>query len=193
MSNGMPKISVSKEANRLRREAARVPKLSPQPARGAASKPLTIGKVARLAGVGIETIRFYERERLVADPPRKESGYRQYSGEIVSRLRFIHRARELGFSLGEIKELLFLRVDPGETCDHIVERAEEKIGEIDGKIQTLQRMKKALEALAKACPGQGPVAKCPVLGVTDDFYAGVHGPGGRWKVSGRHKRGHSKA
>lgn len=139
-------------------------------------KPLTIGKVARLAGVGIETIRFYEREGLVADPPRKQSGYRQYGADTVSRLRFIHRARELGFSLGEIKELLFLRVDPTETCDYIVEKAEEKILEINEKIQALVRMKEALEALAQACPGRGPVAECPVIEVTDDFYRTVYDP-----------------
>ena len=140
------------------------------------TKPLSIGKVARLGGVGIETIRFYEREGLIADPPRKESGYRQYGPETVSRLRFIHRARELGFSLKEIKELLFLRLDPGATCDSILERAEEKIREIEERIQTLQRMKKALKALARACPGQGPVTKCPIIGVTDDYYEVVAGP-----------------
>src|SRR3970282_2502460 len=123
------------------------------------AKPLTIGKVARLAAVGIKTIRLYEREGLIADPPRKESGYRQYGETTVSRLRFIHRARELGFSLKEIKELLFLRLDPGATCDSILDRAEEKIREIEERIQTLQRMKKALEALAKACPGQGPLTR----------------------------------
>ena len=140
------------------------------------AKPLTIGKVARLAGVGIETIRFYEREGLVADPPRKLSGYRQYGAETVSRLRFIHRARELGFSLKEIKGLLFLQLDPRATCDSILDKAEEKIREIDEKIGTLQRMKKALQALAKACPGQGPVTECPIVGVTDDFYVAVHEP-----------------
>jgi MerR family mercuric resistance operon transcriptional regulator len=144
--------------------------------RTASEKPLTIGKVARLTGVGIETIRFYEREGLIADPPRKESGYRQYGPETVSRLRFIHRARELGFSLKEIKELLFLRLDPGATCDSILDRAEEKIREIEERIETLQRMKKALRALAEACPGEGPVTKCPIIGVTDDYYEVVYGP-----------------
>jgi MerR family mercuric resistance operon transcriptional regulator len=145
----------------------------------APTKPLTIGKVARLGGVGIETIRFYEREGLIANPPRKESGYRQYGPETVSRLRFIHRARELGFSLKEIKELLFLRLDPGATCDSILDRAEEKIREIEERIQTLQRMKKALKALARACPGEGPVTKCPILGVADDYYEVVHDSGNR--------------
>jgi MerR family mercuric resistance operon transcriptional regulator len=155
--------------------------------RGNAGKPLTIGKVARLAGVGIETIRFYEREGLVANPPRKQSGYRQYGSEIVTRLQFIHRARELGFSLGEIKELLFLRVDPGETCDHIVDRAEGKIREIDEKIGALQRMRKALEELAKACPGEGPASRCPAIEERDDFYRIVHHPE-QGRVKGRKAR-----
>ena len=156
------------------------------------TKPLTIGKVARLTEVGIETIRFYEREGLIADPPRKQSGYRQYGPETVSRLRFIHRARELGFSLKEIRELLFLRLDPGSTCDSILDRAEEKIREVEERIQTLQQMKKALKALAKACPGEGPVTKCPIIGVTDDYYEAVHAPA-PWRSPGRrdsrrHKR-----
>lgn len=137
---------------------------------------MTIGTVARLTGVSIETIRFYEREGLVADPPRKESGYRLYGAETLSRLRFIHRARELGFSLGEIKELLFLRIAPNDTCDHIVEKAEQKILEIDEKVEALLRMKEALEALARACPGRGPVAQCPVIDETDDFYRIVYDP-----------------
>ena len=152
------------------------------------TKPLTIGKVARLAGVGIETIRFYEREGLIAEPPRKESGYRQYGAASVSRLRFIHRAKALGFSLKEIKELLFLRLDPGTTCDSILGRAEKKIQEVEEKIQTLQQMKKALEALAAACPGQGPVSECPIIGVTDDFYEVVHDPARRHAPRRRNSR-----
>ncbi len=73
-------------------------------------KPLMIGKVARRAGVGVETIRFYEREGLIAEPPRRESGYRQYPEEAVSRVRFIRRAKELGFTLKEIKPTSYLCV-----------------------------------------------------------------------------------
>ena len=65
-------------------------------------KPLTIGQVARSAGVGVETVRFYERQGLLEEPARKDSGYRQYSQDVVARLRFIKRAKELGFSLKEI-------------------------------------------------------------------------------------------
>jgi len=80
---------------------------------------LTIGKAARYAGVGIETIRFYERRGLIKQPPRREFGYRQYPESVVLRLRFIKRAKELGFSLIEIKELLFLRLDSKATCGDI--------------------------------------------------------------------------
>ena len=142
-------------------------------------KPLSIGNVARLAGVGIETIRFYEREGLIAEPPRKESGYRQYPEATVSRIRFIKRAKTLGFSLQEIKDLLFLRIDPGTTCDYVLRRAETKLRDIEEKIQTLQRMKKALSALAATCPGQGPVSDCPMLEASDDFYVVVDKPARR--------------
>ncbi len=75
-------------------------------------KPLTTGKVARHAGVGVETIRFYEREGLIDKPPRREYGYRQYPQETISRVRFIRRAKKLGVTLKEIKELLSLRASP---------------------------------------------------------------------------------
>jgi len=131
-------------------------------------KLLRIGEVAQLAGVGIETIRFYEREGLIAEPSRRESGYRQYRPDAVARLRFIRRAKELGFSLQEIKELLSLRIDPATTCDNVQERAEAKVRDIEEKIHTLQRMKKTLAALVTACPGQGPIRECPILEALDD-------------------------
>lgn len=129
----------------------------------AVMEPLTIGKVARLAGVGVETIRFYEREGLVEEPPRRASGYRQYPRAAVSRIRFIRRAKELGFSLREIKELLALRLDPERTCEDIRRRAEAKISGIEERIRTLERMKRALEKLAAACGGRGPASECPIL------------------------------
>ncbi len=131
-------------------------------------KPLTIGKVARHAGVGIETIRFYEREGLIDDPPRRESGYRQYGEEAVSRIRFIRRAKELGFALKEIKELLSLRASPRSRCADVRRRAEVKIKDIAQKVRALQRMKKALVKLTAACSGRGPVTECPILEALED-------------------------
>ncbi|MBW7997265.1 MAG: MerR family DNA-binding protein [Candidatus Glassbacteria bacterium] len=124
---------------------------------------LQIGKVARLSDVGVETIRFYEREGLIAEPPRKESGYRQYPKETVSRIRFIKRAKKLGFSLKEIRELLSLRKDPDATCEDILERAKAKVTNIEEKILALQRMKKALGKLMAACSEAGSVTECPIL------------------------------
>jgi MerR family mercuric resistance operon transcriptional regulator len=124
---------------------------------------LTIGQLAKQAGVGVETVRFYERQGLLDAPPRRESGYRQYGREVVARLQFIRRAKELGFSLKEIRELLSLRVDPGTTCDQVKKRAEAKITDIDAKLRDLRRMKRALKQLAAACSGRGPVSQCPIL------------------------------
>ena len=124
---------------------------------------LTIGKVSKQAGVGVETIRFYEREGLLEQPPRLASGYRQYPCDTIDRLRLIKRAKELGFSLKEIKELLALRLVSGSTCDQIKERAETKIQDIENKIRSLQRMKRALKKLTAACSSNGPVSNCPIL------------------------------
>ena len=132
-----------------------------------AMKPLTIGQVARQAGVGIETVRFYERQGLLEEPSRRESGYRQYPEDVVARLRFIKRAKELGFSLKEVKELLALRVDPTVTCAEVKRQAEAKLADIEGKIASLLRMKKALVRLAAVCRGQGPTSECPILDALD--------------------------
>ena len=80
---------------------------------------ITIGKVAKGAAVGVETVRFYEREGLIERPPRRDSGYRAYPAGTVDRVRFIKRAKELGFSLKEIKELMALRIAPGATCGQV--------------------------------------------------------------------------
>jgi len=128
---------------------------------------LTIGQVARQAGVGVETIRFYEREGLLAEPPRRTSGYRQYSEEVVKRLRFIKRAQTLGFSLKEITELLMLRVDAQTACDEVRQHTEAKIAEVERKLIELQRMRQALIQVTSLCTGQGPDSRCPVLDALD--------------------------
>ena len=124
---------------------------------------MTIGKVAKGAGVGVETIRFYEREGLIDQPRRTDSGYRAYPVDTVDRVRFVRHAKELGFSLTEIKELMAWRIAPGTTCGQIKKRAEAKIGDIEDRIRGLQRMKQALRKLAAACRGNGPVSECPIL------------------------------
>ncbi|HEX6481236.1 MAG TPA: MerR family transcriptional regulator [Ktedonobacteraceae bacterium] len=124
---------------------------------------LTIGQVAHQAGVGVETIRFYEREGLLEEPIRRASGYRQYSEQVVQRIHFIKRAQKLGFSLKEIAELLLLRVDAQTSCEEVQQRAGAKIAEVERKLIELQRMRQALLHVAALCTGQGPASACPML------------------------------
>ena len=124
---------------------------------------LTIGQLAHRAGVGVETVRFYEREGLISEPPRRPSGYRDYPPETVARIVFIRRAKELGFTLKEINELLELRVRPRRNCAQVKHNAEAKITNIDGKIATLRRMRRALKDLTRACEERTPTTECPIL------------------------------
>jgi Hg(II)-responsive transcriptional regulator len=128
---------------------------------------LSIGQVARQAGVGVETVRFYEREGLLEEPPRRASGYRQYSEQVVKRIHFIKRAQQLGFSLKEIAELLQLRVDAHTSCDVVKQRTEAKIAEVEQKMVELQRMRRALLQVHAQCVGQGPTGPCPMLEALD--------------------------
>src|SRR6266704_573222 len=95
---------------------------------------LRTAQVARQAGVNIETLRFYERQGILAEPPRRASGYREYPPETVSRVQFIKRAQELGFSLREIKELLDLTTVPRAKSGRVRQLAQAKVAEIDHKI-----------------------------------------------------------
>ena len=124
---------------------------------------MTIGQLARQAQVNVETIRYYERRGLVPEPARRDSGYRQYARDDITRIRFIKRAQRLGFTLQEIAELLGLRVDPDTTCADIKAQAETKITDISEKIHTLQRMRKVLVQLTEACDVQAPTDQCPIL------------------------------
>lgn len=125
---------------------------------------LTIGQLAKQAGVGVETIRFYEREGLIAEPERRPaSRYRQYPPHVVGRVRFIRRAKELGFTLKEIQELLDLRVCPSSTRADVRARVKAKITDIEERMASLGRMKEALERLGRKCRGSGPTTECPIL------------------------------
>lgn len=126
-------------------------------------KTLTIGEVARQAGVGVETVRFYEREGLLDEPERRASGYRQYEPEAVAVLRFIRRAKELGFTLKEIKGLLVLRLDASATRAEVRQQAKTKVADIEARIADLQRMRDMLLNLIKKCHGDGAARGCPIL------------------------------
>jgi MerR family mercuric resistance operon transcriptional regulator len=125
---------------------------------------LTIGKAARKAGVGVETIRFYERRGLIEQPARPMgSGFRSYPEDIVERIRFIRQAQELGFSLREVCELLDLRAEPRADAADVRARATAKLANVNDKLQQLQRIKDALETLIAACPGHGALDCCSIM------------------------------
>ena len=124
---------------------------------------MTIGQVARATRIGVDAVRFYEREGLIDKPGRTPTGYRNYRPEVVARLRFIQQAKKLGFSLSEIKGLLALRITPGKSCADVKARADEKIADVDRLITSLKRIRQALAKLASACSGNGPVSQCPIL------------------------------
>ena len=124
---------------------------------------LSIGQVARQAGVGVETVRFYERQGLLAEPARRASGYRQYDAEAVAVLRFIRRAKELGFTLREIKGLLGLRLDASATRAEVRQQARAKVADIEARVADLQRMRDVLLNLIRKCHGDGAASGCPIL------------------------------
>ena len=124
---------------------------------------LKIGELAERAAVNLQTIRFYEREGLLPEPPRRDSGYRMFPESTVRLVRFIKRAQEIGFSLGEIRELLSLRMDSRRESGDVRALAEAKMADIDGKIRTLKAMKTALNRLTERCSGCGPASECPIL------------------------------
>jgi MerR family copper efflux transcriptional regulator len=124
---------------------------------------LTIGRVAQSAGVAIDTIRFYEREGLLPEPKRRPSGYREYDIGTVSRLRFIRRAKDLGFTLEEIRELLALSADRHGGVEGVRERAATRLRAIEDRIAELQRVRDGLAELVEACPGHGAPEDCPIL------------------------------
>ena len=129
---------------------------------------MTISQAARLAGVGVETVRFYEREGLLDQPARPDSGYRDYPADVVKRIQFIQRAKTLGFSLKEIADLFALRVAPRSTCADVKQRALSKIDDVERKIEDLVRMKRALMKVVGQCRGVGPLGDCPILDALDD-------------------------
>jgi MerR family mercuric resistance operon transcriptional regulator len=120
---------------------------------------LTIGKLAAAGGVGVETIRFYQRRGLL-DQPTRDSGIRRYGSEDVRRLRFIRQAQTAGFTLEEIRELLDL--DAGQDRSRARELATARIDALNAKIDDLKRARDALQRLAKEC-GDDSGGACPIL------------------------------
>ena len=120
---------------------------------------MTIGKLAEAAGIGVETVRYYQRIGLIEEPSKPDSGYRQYPEGALERIRFIRKAKDLGFSLKDVKELLTLRHEP-DVCEEVCHTAERIRTEIRDRIRDLERLELTLsELLARS----GKNSECPVL------------------------------
>lgn len=123
----------------------------------------TIGKVAEAAGVGVETVRFYQRRGLLAEPSPVRTLFREYPESTVDRIRFIRRAKDLGFTLAEIGELLALSEIPHESRGKVKQLAEQKLVAIRQKLVDLQQMETTLSGLVQDCSGRGSLDGCPII------------------------------
>ena len=129
---------------------------------------MKIGELARAAGVPIDTVRYYERQGLLPLPARTASGYRQYGHDAAARLRFVRRAKALGFTLEEIRELLGLSARREADMAGMKAAAMQKLADIDDKLAELQRMRAGLDSLIASCPGHGALEHCPILDALAD-------------------------
>jgi len=134
---------------------------------------MRIGELSKSTGFQIETLRYYEKQGLLKPVSRTESGYREYDRESLKQLRFIKQAKSVGFSLNEIAELLTLRVERDQhSCGDVKEIAEQKITQIDNKINELKYMRKALHKITDACcGGSEPATSCTILNALDSGMA----------------------
>ena len=124
---------------------------------------MKIGEVARRAEVPIDTVRYYEREGLIPPPVRRASGYRDYLEADVDRLRFMRRAKGLGFTLHEIRDLLSLTAMSGDDMAALHALTQAKLRDVEERIHSLTRIRAALQSLVTACPGHGALDQCPIL------------------------------
>ena len=129
-----------------------------------------IGQLAKRAGVNIDTVRYYERNGLLAPRDRLPSGYRRYSDSELARLRFIRRAKALGFTLKEIRELLALSAQ--RDVSRVKRRAQAKLADVQQRLAALERVRDGLITLIDACPGHGRAADCPILKALGDEEVG---------------------
>ena len=125
------------------------------------NKELTIGRLARAAGVNVETIRYYQRRGLVEEPYKPLGGYRRYAPTAVSRVRFIKRAQQLGFTLDEVTSLL--RLEDGQSCRETRLLAEHKLTMIENRIADLTRMRWLLKGLIAECAAGKRPRSCPII------------------------------
>jgi MerR family mercuric resistance operon transcriptional regulator/MerR family gold-responsive transcriptional activator of gol and ges genes len=124
---------------------------------------VTIGRLAKAAGVNTQTIRYYERLKLLTPTARKLSGYRVYGDEAIRRLCFIKNAQALGFTLREITELLNLRISSKSQCGDVLQKTKAKLAQVEAKVQDLQALARTLRSLMRSCRVGQPTDPCPIL------------------------------
>lgn len=129
---------------------------------------MTIGEVARRAGIGIETVRYYQRRGLIVEPPRPARGFRRYGPETLATLQFIRRVQGLGFSLKEIEALLAMRRGRGASPNELVLMLAKKEQEIARKIRELEVRKRALQRLARACESSSAAERWSVFDASNE-------------------------
>lgn len=129
---------------------------------------MKIGELAHRTGVPIDTVRYYERQGLLPPPDRQPSGYRSYRADDVTRLRFVRRAKVLGFTLEEIRELLDLSGRREDDMGSLKAAAEHKLADVEAKLSELVRIRDGLRTLIEACPGHGALDTCPILHALDE-------------------------
>lgn len=123
---------------------------------------MKIGELAKAAGTKVETIRYYEQTGLLPAPARTQGNYRTYSGEHLARLSFIRRARDLGFSIEQVRALVDLSDDRARDCTTVDQIASEHLREVDRKIADLTALRRELSAVIASCGG-GTVAECRII------------------------------
>lgn len=129
---------------------------------------MQIGQLATQAGVAIDTVRYYERQGLLPAPQRRASGYRDYGDGDIARLRFIRRAKDLGFSLHEIHGLLRLSDNAGSDRAEVRALAERRLADIERKLRELDAMRAGLASLVAHCAGHGSLDACPIIDALGD-------------------------
>ncbi|PIR31508.1 MAG: MerR family transcriptional regulator [Bdellovibrionales bacterium CG11_big_fil_rev_8_21_14_0_20_38_13] len=130
---------------------------------GKVKETMSIGTLSKQTGIGIETIRFYERLGLVVPIGRKSSGYRIFDDGSLKALGFIKHAKELGFSLNEIQELLSLKADKKSKCQNVQVKAATQLESVNEKIKNLERIKTTLTTLIQQCKQRKTNSECPIL------------------------------
>ncbi len=124
---------------------------------------MTRSELAKKCGINIESLRYYEKRKLIELPARSDLGYRLYSEEDAVKIQFIKNAQKLGFTLNEISELLKLRISKNENCDPVLKKAQVKLYEVEEKIKALKSMRKVIKQMIHLCEDSIPTSDCPIL------------------------------